>query len=242
MDYRSLIAILGILRLFRTTGPGHAAFDVIKSKLGDHTEEAAAYRICANVVELTEIAAATITNSDLDEEAQAGILASIEGLKRAFSINGVASAWQSQLPDINGSISSLVILLSAMKISPNLETPAEAVDLANEVDELIATIEGAGLDPVTANIARRHLTMLATLLRHIPVFGLEAALLTYFELMMAMNNSMGRSREPQTEEAAGFWEVLKSWKDRFSDIEELWNKGTKALANPVVQNLLSTSF
>lgn len=240
MDSRSLVSILGILRHLKETGNGISAYAVLRITL-NLEDDASAYRACASIVELTFVAASVIENSHLDDEAKSGLLHTVGSVRSAFSVGGLQTQWQSHIGDVNSSISGLVILLSALGGEPRPEAPPDALDLAQEIEALYERLDEFGLESATKTIVLRHLKILATLLRHIPTFGMNAAIITYVELMMAMTKEVDGTPGADNSAKKEFWATLSLWRDRLTAIDELWGVGAKLLRSPPMQALIAVS-
>jgi len=231
LDDQSLKNVLGILRLLKLGNPGDSAVAEIRKWAGDDASEIKILKIASYILEQASLARAVIAHSQLAEEAKRGVLTTIDSVINAFAITGMQSRWDSHVRDVAAAISNIVILLSAMGIKTDNEAPQEAIDLVAEIEAMIVQFDDPELDPAVRDVAKRHLSILATLLRHIPIFGLEPALVTYFELMMKMRRTDSGSAPSAQSKLVPLFEGIKSWGERLTALDKLWNAGAKLLAH-----------
>jgi len=131
------------------------------------------------------------------------------------------------VPHLEVLIANFAILLEAAGVRSNHAVPVEALNLAKDVEELTAAFDDAALDPVVRDIAKRHLTVLATLLRHMPIFGMEAALATYFELVVRLRRASTNTSEESQKAAKPLMERLQNLREAFEAVDKVWNIGVR---------------
>ncbi len=228
MDTQPLVNALAILRLVRSGGESITARKLIHQLVGAQTSASIELKVAAYMIDQLDLARSVIENSKLSVEARAGIDKTLAGLQSAFELRGMSNGVYQHVPDPASAISNFVILLSFAGVDER-GTPEEANDLAQDVDDAIKSFFAADIDPLARDIAVKHLTALATLLRHIPIFGLEAAMSTYFELMARLRRAEAGASPESRAASSPIWETLKSWGERFDAIDKVWNVGARAL-------------
>lgn len=186
-------------------------------------------RIAAYIIDQCQAAKNVIENSALDEEAKSGVIVGLNDLARAFSIENL-NGQINVVHQAPGYISNLVILLSAAGIPTRAEIPKEAIDLAQEIDEFTKSFNDPQLDPVVREIALKHMAVLSTLIRHIPVFGLEAAITAYFELMMKLRRADSKSSEASKGALDRVIDTVKGWGERMEKVDKAMNAGANLLS------------
>jgi hypothetical protein len=229
---------LGILRLLKAGQDGVSALTAVRAWAGV-SDNAAIMKVAAYVIEQADLARTVIANSALAEEAKVGVLTTIDGVSNAFSLGEVNTSWKNHIRDVSAAIANLVILLSALGINTNPETPAEAIDLIKEIETMMASFDDTTLDPAVRDIGKRHMAVLATLLRHIPIFGLEAALTTYFELVMKLRRADIGTTEASHTKLQSLFAGMKNWGDRLGSLDRLWNSGAKLIEHAESSGLLT---
>ncbi len=263
MDDQSLRNVLAILRLVQVEGTekggvsvsayqfirflatGISSRDLTQRSRAENTVNAVSIaRIAAYLLDQISQAREVIDASQLVEEAKAGVRSALDALARAFEINSLGGSLSGLAISSPGYISNLVILLSAAGISVNQSAPPEATDLAKEVDALAEQFNDTSLDPVIRELARKHLATLATLIRHIPIFGLEASLQAYFELIMKLRRADSKSTPESKSNLDKLMEPIKSWGERLQTLDGIINTGANLLdraskAAPILQYIPS---
>ncbi|PTQ63726.1 hypothetical protein C8J45_105303 [Sphingomonas sp. PP-CE-3G-477] len=204
--------------------------------------QSTAARISAYLIEQCNMARIVIDHSQLVDEAKAGVRSAIDAVSAAFAIGALGGPLNSLNSSAPGFISNLVILLSAAGVPFDQNTPLEAVDLAKEVDDLIAQFDNKEIDPVVRDVARKHLAALSTMLRHIPIFGLEAALQAYFELSMKLRRADIQTTPESKAGLDTIMDKVKSWGDKLQTLDGVMNTGANLFdrasrAAPLLQYL-----
>jgi len=109
------------------------------------------------------------------------------------------------------------------------DAPSEAVDFAREVDEFVVRFEDDALDPVVRDIAKKHMVILATLIRHVPIFGLEAALSTYFDLVLKLRRADSQSSEQSKGALDRLIGTVTTWGERIQSLDKMMNAGANLI-------------
>ena len=232
VDYRSLSNVLAILRLIKTHGEAESGIALIRKwAAGTNVvvSETAIIRTAGYIIEQVEEAKTVIHQSQLADEAKHGVQESLDGLASAFSLAGMHSASNSHIRNLSGAIANFVILLSASGVETQPQPPEEAIDLAKEVEDLMPEFDSPDLDPVVRELAKRHLQILATMLRHVPVFGLEAALATYFELVLKVRRADANTGEKQKKAVEPLMDKINGWQQKLAALDKAWNQGARWL-------------
>lgn len=234
MDYRSLSNALAVFRAIKLADgnwtPAQLIHQIASADQNTTTRQTATLKIASYILEQIEEAKAVIAASGLDEEAKEGVNQSLIQLGNAFSLGGLNTQMQSTIQNVPGAISSIVILLSASGIETNTHAPQEAVELASQVEGLMGDFESDALDPLVRDLARQHLQILATLLRHIPVFGLEAAMASYFELVIKIRRADANTSEEQKKAVEPLMEKLNGLQKGLGTLDKIWNEGARWIA------------
>jgi len=221
MDAQSLSNVLGILRLMNAKNT--KTLDVIKGWCGADATEEVYLRVACYVQEQIRLAQAVIASSQLTEEAKAGVNGTLTGMSNAFSLGHLGTPFNNHVGNVAGSISNFVILLSASGIGESARQLPEVSDLVREITETMTLFDDPAIDPAVRDVAKRHLQILSTLLQHIPIFGLEAALTSYFELMMKVRRTDSGSSETSHAKTASIWARMTTWGERFDSIDKIIN-------------------
>lgn len=228
MDHQSLSNVLGMLRKLKDENPNITGVKLIQKWTGvAASDPGAVLRVAVNFVEQIREAGTVVENSALSEESKAGMRVGLKGLESSFSLGGIQGTVKSNLPHIEVLIANFAIILEAAGVESSPKIPQEARELAEEIDSLIGAFEDPALDPVIRDIGRRHLATLSTLLRHIPIFGLEAALSVYFEMVVRLRRASVNTSEESQKAAKPIMEKLQGLREKFETVDKLWNIGAK---------------
>jgi hypothetical protein len=230
MDSQSLDNVLALLRGMRADG-GAKVVDIMRTWAAD-TDETGLLKVASSVQEQVRAARIVIENSRLSEEAREGVLQTLNGLQAAFSLRGIQGTPSSHIPNLASSISNFVILLDVLRPDGPPRPPEDAANLVKEIEDLLLSAqEDKELDPVVRDTVRRHLKILSTLLQHIPIFGLEPALATYFELMMKVRRAETGSTEQAKAKMEPIWKRMEKWGERLVALDKIWNAGARIIGN-----------
>lgn len=242
MDDQSLQNVLSLLRRIQSGGQEITAINFIKTLATGQNfsnyiqmpsdrdaDESSVIRIAAYIIDQVKQARVVIDNSQLVEEAKAGVRASLDDLLNVFSLGRLGNGLSEIAARAPGYISNFVILLSSAGFPVSHSTPKEADDLASEIDAFLSKFDDEKLDPVVRQIAKKHMALLSMLLRHIPIFGLEPAMQTYFEMVMKMRRADSKSSEDSKTALNTVLSVVKTWKDRIISLDEVVNSGASLL-------------
>lgn len=174
------------------------------------------------------LAVRVVENLNMDYDAKQGILEAITRISSTFSLRGLNGPWASGIGDISASLTILgmFIGMSGVAQQPS-EAPEEVDDLIAEIGEIIRIFENQEFDPDVRLVARRHMMILQSLLRHIPIFGIEAALSVYFEMMLKVRRADVGSGTASAEQTKSAWETMKTWGERLTSIEKIYTVGAK---------------
>lgn len=222
-----ITGVLSLLRLFKQDGlaPGNSVFDHVRRWCGDQATDVDVARLMLYGGGVALAADAHIRASPWDDEAKQGLLHVTSNLQQAFSPVGCGQPIANYLPTLDSAITMFAILSSAAGLPSAGPAPAELNDLLAEIAALIQVIDGAGLDPLVHRTAKEHLRALETLLRNVDAFGVDAALVAYFELIARLRR-VERTATPATKEVlAKIWPEVERWAGRLAIIEEAINNG-----------------
>lgn len=238
MDSQSLANVLSLLRLIKADQSGRNAIDLINSWAGMPIPESTVLKIASYLSEQIESAQIVIRNSQLSEEAKEGLLATLERMRAAYSISGMQSPPRNHISDVASAVSNFAILLSAINVSSGPETPQEAKDIIKDINELMGAFEDEAIDPILRDVAKKHLATLSTLLQHVPIFGIEAALTAYFDMVMKLRRAETKAGPATKGKMDKLWGELKKMSDRLGVLDKLFNQGARALEKANESGLL----
>lgn len=231
MDTQSLTNVLAIMREMTN---GQAGLDTgrnVINRLGgaQALSENLVLRIADHILEQLILARQVVSNSSMRPEAKVGVQQIISGLESAFSITYLQSSWHQHIMNLPGAISSFVILLDAAGIPEPSGVPEEASELILDINKILSAINDPELDPVVRSVAEKHLLILATFLKHIPVFGLEGAMTSYFELMTRIRRAEVGSSPEAKAKFEPVWKAMTRWSERLGSIDKVWNAGARVI-------------
>lgn len=234
MDDQSLRNILFLYRHLRN-GPQHqqqeTAVAAIGRLVGDKVAGSSILKVAAYLVEQTSLAKIVIDKSRLSPEAKQGILANISGLSRAFSLENINKPWRQSTEDIGGAITNLVILLSSIGVDADITNPDDANALAADVRSMMTKFEDGDIDPDVRDVAARHLQILVVLLENLPIFGIEAAMSIYFEMVVRLRRADIGASEASHSKTSSMFDKIKTWGERLNSIDGVWNAGARLLGH-----------
>ena len=227
----SLVHVLWLLRAIKNMPQGPApasALGFIEKWSPSYRSEAMDLRVAAYIQEQCDAAIAFIHASELTDEQKNGVLQTLTGLRLAFGLENIRNGFSGYLPHIDASISQLSFLVVGGRLGEG-GRPAEADELAEAVDELRAQIDGMELDKRVAEIAGKHLHILATLLRNVQVVGVDAAFAAYFELCVRLQREARTAPASTQEKIKKLWPEIERWSGRIAIIEKAMEAGSALL-------------
>ena len=229
MDSQSLANVLEILRRLKEEKSSVTTLQIIIkwSKSPGQIDPGTVLRMAAHIQEQVRAAQTVIGTSSLPEEAKAGVRLTLNALASSFSLSGLNNPVKTGLANLEGPISNFVLLLGMAGVNDRNEVPPEAEELAKEVEEMIKQFDDEAIDPVIRDIAKRHLATLSTLLRNIPIFGLEAALATYFEMIILLRRAATNTSKESKAATKPLMERIEGWRKSLEAIDEVWNIGAR---------------
>jgi hypothetical protein len=234
VDYRNLTNVLGVLRLVNAIGPNRTGVQLLAEMAknsGMVAGDAALMEMARQILQEIEQAHAAIVNSGMDPESRHGVEKALERLRSAFALAGVTSQLGTKVGDVAGAISNFTILLRGSGIEPNANTPPEAVELAEELEKLMQAFNEAGVDPAIKELCKQHLQVLATMLRHLPIFGLDAAMTTYFELLLKLKRAETQGTPEQKKAIKPLSAKIDGLKKNLMALDAIWNVGSALLTH-----------
>jgi len=230
MDSQSLGNVLAILRMMKNEDNGKSTSQIIREWAGSGASDQAVLKIASYICEEIDLARITVTSSQLSEEAKEGILSVLNRTSSAFSINGMHNSWGNFINDISSFTSSLVILLSALSID-STQVPEDVKDIIKEIHDLMIEFDDPHIDPLLRDVAKRHLQTLSTLLQHIPIFGMEAAMTAYFEMIMKLRRVDSGTSEEAHKKAEPLWKKVMQWGPRLEALDKQINTGIRLIGH-----------
>jgi hypothetical protein len=78
-------------------------------------------------------------------------------------------------------------------------------------------------------VAEKHLIILATFLRHIPVFGLEGAMTSYLEMMTRIRRAEVGASPAAKAKFEPVWSAMTRWSERIGAVDKVWNAGARVM-------------
>jgi hypothetical protein len=236
---------LGLLRLVREEKDNLSNFGalrLIQKWCAPASEEALWLRMGVYIQEECDAAIAFVNGtSTLTDEQKVGVVETIGKVRSAFGLNGFQTAVSSYIPQIDASISQLSFLVGNYGLSDN-RRPPEADALVESIEQIIGAIDEAGVEPRVAEVARKHLHVLATLLRNVEVLGVDAAMAAYLELIIRLKRELDTAPAETRKTFAKLWPEIERWAGRIAIIEKAIENGGVLLhkAEGVVQLLLKS--
>jgi len=239
MDNQSLVNVLGLLRRMQNLSNTVSSAEMIKSWGIGTPDEATILKVAAYVMEQSQLAKATILNSKLSEEAKDGIMVTLDGLEQAFTLAKIQTSPKGHVGNITSGIALLAVLLSSQNVEEQRASPPEIDELLAEINELQGALTDEDLDPLVRETAQRHLNVLSTLLRQIPILGLEAALTAYFALLMKIRRSDIDTSPKSRDKLKPIWATIEGWGAKLASIDKVWNVGARLAHVKRAQQLLT---
>jgi hypothetical protein len=229
MDDQSLRNVLALLRNIAQKNSNMPTVEFIKSIAAVNISDQACLKISSYILEQINQARCVIDNSQLVDEAKGGVKAALDVMNDTFNLNGLMGNISPIHKNIAAYISNFVILLSAAGLDTTASTPPEATELAHEIEEFMAAFDNTDLDPVVRDIAKKHLAVLAMTLRAIPIFGLEASMQAYFELITKLRRADIKTSPEAKSKLGEVIDIVRSWGSRIQDIDKAVNAGANLL-------------
>jgi hypothetical protein len=221
-------ALLNVLALLRTikAHPEHAqGLSLLQYWSATDHAEPVVLRLSAYTQEQCDEGIRWVNDSGLPDEAKAGLLQTLNGLKAAFAIANVQNALAHYLPQIDSAIAQFSLLTAGLGLQqPN--KPSELDDLIREIEEVLTSFGDGSVDAAVADTARKHLQVLLTLLRNVEILGVDAALAAYFELVVRLRRAESHASPPTREKLKALWPKIEQWTGRLTIIEKALESGT----------------
>jgi hypothetical protein len=201
---------------------------MIREWVGGHDDHAQIARVAAWVIDEISAAETELERLQLEEEARAGVLQITGGIKAAFSLQNLNSPAQNFVPQLEGAVGTLAILVSAARLIPP-PRPQSVAALLAEIEALIALFEESGLAPDVVQTAVRHLRTLGALLNNIEAFGVDSAMSAYADMMVRVKRAMetGDPRGAKTKKS--LWDRLRRIRGGLKDINEAYESSSSLL-------------
>ncbi len=223
--------VLGLLRRIKSGSElnvGHTAMQHAATWVAGGEQDAVFKLIIALQQNLSE-ARDVIRKSRLSEEAQLGLLSTIDGLIVAFSLPQLGSPIQSHLPAIDSSITNFAVITSAIDFEISDQFKAERDSFVVELEKFLEEMADFAIDERLKDTARRQISLLIALLKNAEAVGVEAALTSYWELVIKVRNRSVGSDEAQEGDKSKLWDAITSWSERLDSLSKIYDVGEKLL-------------
>lgn len=227
MSTNPLANFLALLRLIRETHPSHAPLTMFQLWAGDaNAPTSAVVKIAAYAIEQAEAAETYIRATQLSDEAKQGLIHTTASLKTAFELQNIGSQPVSAfMPALDAGISQFAILISAAGLDREPAPITEIADLVAAVDELLSSLDQVELDDHVRETARRHLAVLKALLQHTDALGVDAAMASYYELVLRLRSADSNASAASKERMAKLWPEIERWAGRLAIIDQMYTQG-----------------
>ena len=230
MPENYLLNVLNNLRLLKASGRmPNQTYETLIGWVGGENLRSAALKMAAYIHEQCEGARIVLDQSNLTEEAKEGLTQTVVQLATAFSIPNLTSAPNSFLPQIEAAISQFAIIVSLTGKDLRISDNDELKHLLQEVEAVREQFNQTGVEPLVADIANKHLHVLATMLRNVDALGLDSALACYYEMIIRLKRMDDCASQESKAKTSGLWETIKSWQERFTSIDQAVNTGSSLL-------------
>ena len=235
---------LNLLRLIKRTGCMEQALQAsIGRWAGETPSPATMLRIAAYICDLCDDTLVEINSSTISDEAKAGLLQTAQSVQTLFSVPNMANAPNHFLPQIDGSITQFAILVSVAGLDEPNPVSAEIDELVAEIVSIEKAISEAGVSPAVAEVARRHLHVLKTLLQNVDALGIDAALAAYDELVIRLRRVDEKADPGTHKKMRKVWPMIEKWSGRLAVIHAGLSHGSGMItgAYSAAKNLLGWS-
>ena len=232
----SLTNVLAILRQFKTTADLNLEYPTLEfmKRWAGTDDNLTIGRFLVSVQENVQNAQMIVARSRLTDEAKTGLLSTISSLTEAFSVGGLQNPVKAYIPSLDSAITNFAIVTSSLDIDVSTDALNDILKFTEELDEFLDSIHEFDLSDSLRETASRHILVLAAMLRNVQAVGFDAALASYYEMLLALRKE--RPAEPDNEsKATGFWDQLKLWGGRLETISKVME--TAGAAIPYIEKI-----
>lgn len=189
-------------------------------------------RALAVLVEATEEAELELENEPrLDAEDKVALLDGIKRTRNALlpqSMNTqVEALFQNALSATASQFSLVASLIGDASVETASSVP-ELHDILNEILSVREAIKESELDSRTKRIVGDNVAAFEMFLRHIDLFGFDAAYAAYMDMFTRLRREHAKGAA-SAKVIAGFWPQIRNWSSKLKDIDELINAGRRLL-------------
>lgn len=234
MNDGSLENILSLLRRLKSTenlSPGNTISQYLDvwCHTGQAVDDVMKFRTAMAIQQQLAQGENYVLLQELPPEAQEGILLTIRSLRNAFSINSMNNTLQSALPSVDTSLSTFAILVGVYRQGKSFRVvPSDTEEIISEIEQFRELIKNTNIDKQIVDVVIKHLALLAGMLRNIEIVGADAALSSYFDLMVKVSKSKVQAELKSSVEVSK-WEVVKTWGKRIGAIGSVIDGGADLL-------------
>jgi hypothetical protein len=223
--------VLGLLRRLKSTSDltrGNSAQQYVEVWARGGGQEAQ-FRILITIQQNLVEARQVIEASGLSDEAKGGLYATIDSLIATFAIGNFQGAVSNYLLDLDTAITIFSVITSAIDFDVPEQFVTERDELVNDLNLFIEELASLDVDERLRDTARRQVSLLIALLRNAEAIGVEAALASYYEMVIKLRNRSAANPDSQSEGKSKFWSTIKSWSDRLDSLSKIYDIGQRLL-------------
>ncbi|MBU6393507.1 MAG: hypothetical protein KGQ75_02925 [Sphingomonadales bacterium] len=230
MSDNPITNVLNLLRLLKHNSMfEHNMYENVRRWCGEDATDSSLLRLFAYGLDQCQMAKEAIQESSLTEEAKTGLIQIVESLQTCFMFPTASNAIRGQIPQLDSAISSFAILASIYKDDISTASNSDLIQLIDEVNSVYnlfdSTLNGSPLK----QLAKRHLQVLLTTLRHVDAFGIDSALSVYAELVVRLNTAVKSAPPEDAEKTSQIWPTIVKWGDRLAKIGNVVGSGSKLI-------------
>ncbi len=243
MESTPLLFVLGLLRRIKSQpefAAGYSAQHHLEIWASEGGQEAQ-LRLAIAIQQNLEEARNQINRMRLKDEAKIGLAGTVETLIKAFSLNQLPTNLLSQIPSIDSAISNFAIITSMIDAEVPEEFYAERDSFVREIEAFLNEVDGYEIDERLKDTTKRQIALLVALLKNAEAVGVEAALSSYWELVIKVRNRASTPEENQREDTTKIWDRITSWSERIEALSKLYDVAHKLLPHLDKLQLISGS-
>jgi len=227
MDVQSFRHILDLYRALKDLRPDQTAFKLLYTWFDG--DEDAILKAMSRIQEQVTLAETALKNSQIPQDSIEGVQHALSGIRRVFSVHGCSSPIQSNVGNIATSITILGMLITFVDSGVAASAAASSIisEIISDTADLQQQFNDEEIDPLVREIADRHLQILRNFLEQIDVFGVEAALTTYFDLIIKVRRADVGASEASTAKTKPLWDRMVGLGKRLEDVDRIVNSGVK---------------
>jgi hypothetical protein len=183
----------------------------------------------AYVIDRVDAAEDQITSSAMPKEAKEGLIQTIASFKTAFTMPNMNLPVRNFFPTFESSLSNFALLVSVTGLPDSDGDIPDADNLIAEMQNVLAELTASDIDPAIADVAKRHIAVLLTLLRNVTALGPDAALAAYYELVVRLQRAEATAPAATKHKIAELWPYIEKWAGRIALLYDATQAGASLL-------------